>query len=79
MYCVFVIKSLSRNYIYVGLTNNMERRLKEHNNGENKTTKPYSPFFLILEEKYNTGKGAREMEKYFKNGTGKEYIKSLLK
>ena len=79
MFYVYVIKSLSRNYIYVGLTNNVQRRLKQHNNGENKTTKAYSPFELILSEEFQTRKEAREREKYFKSGVGKEHIKSLLK
>ena len=79
MFYVYVIKSLSRNYIYVGLTNNVQRRLRQHNNGENKTTKAYSPFELILSEEFQTRKEAREREKYFKSGVGKEHIKSLLK
>ena len=79
MFYVYVIKSLSRNYIYVGLTNNVQRRLKQHNNGENKTTKAYSPVELILSEEFQTRKEAREREKYFKSGVGKEHIKSLLK
>lgn len=41
MYTVYAIKSTSRNYIYVGLTNNLERRLFDHNSRYNKTTKPY--------------------------------------
>ncbi|WP_317045296.1 GIY-YIG nuclease family protein [Algoriphagus halophilus] len=30
---VYAIKSISRNYIYVGLTNNPKRRFLEHNFG----------------------------------------------
>jgi len=45
---VYAIKSLTRSYIYVCKSNNVERRLKQHNNGENKSTKPYAPFVLIL-------------------------------
>jgi predicted GIY-YIG superfamily endonuclease len=41
MYYVYAISSLVRNYIYVGLTDNIERRLSEHNTGKNKTTKPF--------------------------------------
>ncbi|TAM99842.1 MAG: hypothetical protein EPN39_05595 [Chitinophagaceae bacterium] len=44
MFFVYALKSLSRNYIYVGMTNSLERRLKEHNEGRNKSTKPYRPF-----------------------------------
>jgi putative endonuclease len=50
MYYVYAISSLERNYIYVGLTYNIERRLSEHNTGKNKTTKAYSPFVLIYFE-----------------------------
>ncbi len=51
MYWVYAIKSLERQYIYVGLTNSLERRMEEHNQGYNKTTKPYKPFcFDIFRE-----------------------------
>jgi len=43
-YYVYAIKSVNRNYIYVGLTNNIDRRLSEHNKGYNKKTKAYLPF-----------------------------------
>jgi len=50
MYFVYVLKSLSRKYIYVGLTNNLERRVKQHYDGKEKTTKPYRPYNLIKTE-----------------------------
>jgi len=76
MYFVYVIKSLSRNYIYVGLTNNLERRFRQHQDGTSKTTKPYRPFKLLFSEAFLTRLEAREREKYLKSGAGKEYIKS---
>ncbi|EAZ80305.1 GIY-YIG nuclease family protein [Algoriphagus machipongonensis] len=75
---VYALKSLSRNYIYVGLTNNPERRLEEHNKGYNRTTKPYAPFVRIYLEELKTRTEARAREKYLKSGIGKEYLKSLL-
>ena len=44
MFFVYALRSLTRNYIYVGLSNNYERRIKEHNEGYEGTTKPYCPF-----------------------------------
>ncbi len=79
MYWVYAIKSVTRNYFYVGITNNLERRLNEHNNGLNKTTKPYRPFILIVNELVEARPEARKREKYLKSGIGKEHIKSLLK
>ena len=67
-----------KNYIYVGLTNNVERRIKELNNRHNKTTKPYLPFKLILTERFETRLEARNREKYLKSGIGKEYLKALV-
>ena len=79
MYYVYAIKSISRNYIYVGMTNNLELRFLQHNNGESKTTKPYRPFLLIFSEILETRIEARNKEKYLKSGTGKEFLKALLK
>ncbi|WKN43585.1 GIY-YIG nuclease family protein [Tunicatimonas pelagia] len=79
MFYVYAISSLKRNYIYVGLTNNLDRRLGEHNKGHNRTTKPYAPFAVILSESYPTRAGARKREKQLKSGSGKEYLKKLIK
>jgi putative endonuclease len=77
MYYVYAISSLERNYIYVGLTDNIERRLSEHNMGKNKTTKPYSPFAVIYFEECSSRIEARIKEKYFKSGSGKEKLKII--
>lgn len=77
MYYVYAISSLERNYIYVGLTDNIERRLSEHNTGKNKTTMAYSTFVLIYFEKCGNRIEARIKEKYFKSGSGKEKLKII--
>jgi putative endonuclease len=77
MYYVYAISSLERNYIYVGLTDNIERRLSEHNSGKNKTTRAYSPFELIYSEECGSRAEARNREKYFKSGIGKEKLRSI--
>ena len=65
MYYVYVISSQTKIYIYVGLTDNVKRRIKEHNDGHNKTTKPYRPFKLLLIEKFDTRFGSKEKIKIF--------------
>ena len=77
MYYVYAIRSCGRNYIYVGLTNNVDRRFIEHNNGENRSTKAYKPFVLIYKEKFDTRIEARKKEKYLKSGIGKEFLRSI--
>ena len=44
MFFVYALKSETKNYIYVGLTDNVERRTSQHNAGYEKTTRPYRPF-----------------------------------
>jgi putative endonuclease len=77
MYKVYAIKSKNRNYIYVGLTGNLEERLKRHNTGANKTTSPYAPYSLIYVENCEDRISARSREKYFKSGIGKEFLKNI--
>lgn len=75
MYCVYVLSSLNRKYVYVGLTNNIERRFTQHQLGKEKTTSPYKPFKILITEVYPTRKDARKREVYLKSGAGKEWIK----
>jgi putative endonuclease len=78
MFYVYVLVSETRNYIYVGMTDDIERRINYHNLGYNKTTKAYRPFYLLMTEEHPTRALARAREKYFKSGVGKEYIKAIL-
>jgi len=77
MYYTYAIKSKTNKYIYVGISDNPKRRVEHHNRGYNKTTKPYTPFEIILLEKFMDRETARKREKYLKSGIGKEYLKSL--
>ncbi|PWN05755.1 GIY-YIG nuclease family protein [Rhodohalobacter mucosus] len=70
---VYAIKSLNRNYIYVGMTDELERRLDQHQNGYEKTTRPYRPFKLIYTELHQGRKSARAQEKYLKSAAGFNY------
>jgi putative endonuclease len=78
MYFVYALKSLSRNYIYVGMTDCLERRIGENQSGKNKTTKPYRPFVLIYSEIFSTREEARKKEKYLKSGVGKGFLKKII-
>ncbi|HSV43250.1 MAG TPA: GIY-YIG nuclease family protein [Candidatus Bathyarchaeia archaeon] len=75
MTTVYVIKSEHGNYIYVGLTNNLTRRLQQHFNGNSATTRAYRPFTLIYKEEFEVRQEARAKEKYLKSGSGKEWLK----
>jgi putative endonuclease len=76
---VYAISSLNHNYIYVGMTQNIEERIKRHNDGRERTTKFYTPFELIYSEVCETRVQARIREKYWKSGVGKEKLRKLRK
>ncbi len=77
MMVVYAIKSQIRNYIYVGMTSNLNERLRRHNKGYERTTKPYRPFELISSEVFATRAEARIKEMYLKSGIGKEFLKTI--
>lgn len=78
VYNVYAIRSKVDGRIYVGFTQNVQRRLLEHNRGETKSTKGYRPWELIYTEEVETREEARNLEKYYKGGSGKEKLKRLM-
>ena len=77
MFVVYALGSENRRYIYVGLTENLERRLNEHNSGKNRTTKPYRPFRVLFTKSFDTRTEARREEIRLKGGSGKEFLYTL--
>ena len=76
LYTIYAIQSLLDGRIYVGFTDNIIRRLKEHNAGKTTSTKGYRPWELIYSEFANDRIAARNREKYLKGGSGKEFLKT---
>ncbi|MBW2938538.1 GIY-YIG nuclease family protein [Aureisphaera sp. CAU 1614] len=77
MYWVYALSSLNRNYIYVGMTQDIEQRISRHNNGLERTTKPYAPFVLLYKEVHPNRIEARKREKFWKSGVGKEQLREI--
>jgi putative endonuclease len=76
MFFVYVIISEAKGLrFYVGFSQDIQKRLTEHNSGKTKSTKGYKPWKLFYTEQFNTRIEARKREKYWKSGTGKEKIK----
>ena len=70
MFYVYLIQSKEDKKLYIGLTNNLKRRIKEHNNGMTFSTKYRTPFRIIYYEAYFSRVDAEVRErklKQFKN------------
>lgn len=76
MFYVYVLKSGSHSYI--GYTEDLKRRLKEHNAGQNKSTKAYVPWELIFYEAYISQEDALRREGYLKTTQGKIALRRML-
>ena len=66
MYYVYVLKSLKDGKLYIGSTDDISRRIAEHNRGKNISTKWRRPFKLIYFEEFRERKEARWREYKFK-------------
>ena len=79
MYHLYILKSTIKNYSYVGVTNDLKRRLIEHNNGKNKSTASYRPFLLKYSEKYEILSETRKREWFLKcTPQGGKFKKKIL-
>ena len=78
MYYVYVIKSLRDKKLYVGHTNDLVRRINEHNKGFVNVTKNRKPFSLIYYEASDVLQDAVNREKSLKTGFGRAYLKRRL-
>lgn len=76
---VYILKSKVDDGFYVGYTENIKRRLKEHNSGLNQSTKSKKPWKLIFFEGYLDKKDAQRREKYLKTSQGMRLLKRMLK
>jgi putative endonuclease len=71
----YVLRSDKNKVLYKGLTNNLKRRLFEHNSGKNHSTKANLPWKLVYFERFATRIEARNRERFFKSGSGREFLK----
>jgi len=77
MYWVYILKSLKDSKRYIGFTNDLIRRINEHNSGLVKSTKNRKPLILIHTEEYSTKEEAAERERFYKSGKGRELLKQM--
>lgn len=70
MYYVYFLKSVNHDFFYIGQTKDLKKRFDENNKGLSQSSKHYAPFKLISYIAVNTRKQAKDLEKYFKGGSG---------
>ena len=66
MFYVYVLRSKKDGEFYIGSTNDLRRRFKEHNGGKVFATKSRIPFEIIYYEAYKREEDARHRESNLK-------------
>lgn len=74
---MYILKSEKYKKSYVGCTDNIERRLAEHNKGKGFYTRKFKPWVLLKTEEFTNYKKARQKEKFYKSGVGRQELKKL--
>ena len=77
-YYTYILKSKKDGNIYTGYTQDLRKRLNQHNKGLSTYTKGRGPFILIYYEGCLLESKARSRELFFKTGMGKRYLKNRL-
>ena len=79
MWYVYILESKKNKNLYKGITDNLRRRMDEHNSGKGGGyTRKNRPYKLIFYEAYIEKADALKAEKFFKSGYGREVLKDKL-
>ena len=78
MFFTYVMMSERDNKLYIGFTNDLEKRVEEHHKGVVASTANRRPLELIYYEACLSEEDALKREKYFKTGFGRRFLKNRL-
>ena len=79
MFYIYCLESEKFDDLYFGYTKDLRRRLKEHNQKLNFSTKRHAPWKLIYYEACINEKDAKRREKYLKTNQGRRMMKIRIK
>ena len=74
IYTVYVLKSEKDGKRYIGTTQNLSRRIAEHNRGKVSSTALRKPLRILYTESYSMKQEAQKRERYLKSGAGREWL-----
>ena len=77
MYYLYILLGIKSPRSYTGVSDDVTRRLSEHNSGKVISSRPYRPYRLIHTEAFETLSEARKRERYYKTFSGRRQLKKI--
>lgn len=78
-YFVYILHSQKISKYYIGYTNDLDRRLHEHNIGHEKFSRTGCPWTLVYSKKFDSKIEAHREEMRIKKRKSKNFIEELIK
>ena len=78
LYKLYILQSLKTQKYYIGHTNNLIRRLQEHNSGQTKSTRYGVPWEIVYTKDFATKSEAYKMELSLKKAKSRRVIENLI-
>lgn len=78
MFIVYILRNTISGRHYIGSSNDLVRRIAEHNRGHTKSTRQKGNWELIYTEQYNSEHEARTREMVIKSYKGGNAFKKLI-
>jgi len=75
---VYILLNEAKTRTYTGVTDDVKKRLREHNEGKVTSSRPYRPYRVICTEEFKTLSEARQKERFYKSTTGRRRLKEML-
>lgn len=79
MWWVYILQSSSSGRYYIGYTDNLERRVTEHNSGQTASTRGEGPWVLVYSQPFNTKTAAYARERQIKSWKSRRTIEELIR
>ncbi len=78
MYYLYILLNEAKTRTYTGVSDDINKRLKEHNDGRVTSSRPHRPYKIIHTESFATSIEARQKEKFYKSTTGRRRLRDIL-
>jgi putative endonuclease len=78
IYFVYILENKDENKYYIGQTNNLTRRIKDHNKGYNVFTSKNKNWQLVYKKEFNSRSDAIKFERFIKRQKSRLFIKKLI-